>query len=135
MSSFKPSKSTAKPAAGQAGKAPAAQAKGGGSVVRIDLPAAEIKKSAYELSQMKKSYDDWVWLWTEADLKLKNALVSPLGPGATSVQVDKKKIVQKPNEEDVRKVVKENHAKRMKVQDIHWFIAERNYILAKAKTV
>jgi hypothetical protein len=128
-------KSVGKPAAGQAVKASAAQAKSGSTVLRIDLPVDEIKKSAYELSQMKKSYDDWVWLWTEADLKLKNALISPLGPGVTSVQVDRKKIVQKPNVEEVKKLAKDNHVKRMRVQDIHWFIAERNYILAKAKAL
>jgi hypothetical protein len=132
MSYNKPTKPAAKPAAKAGAKA--APTKAGGAVVTIDLPADEIKKKAFELSQLKKSYDDWVWLWTEADLKLKDALVTPLSAGVTSVKIDKKKILDKPKEEEIRKQAKDNHAKRMKIQDIHWFLAERNYILAKAKS-
>jgi hypothetical protein len=134
MSYQKPTKTAAKPAARPTAKPAAKPAgKAAGAVVTIDLVADEIKKKAHDLSQMKKSYDDWVWLWAEADLKLKNALITPLGAGVTSVKVDIKKIVEKPVEEEIRKLAKEYHAKRMKVQDIHWFIAERNFIMAKAK--
>ena len=103
-------------------------------VISILLPMAEITLSATILSRLKKSYDDWVWLWAEAELKLKNALLSPLSPGATCVQLHVEKINLAPDEEELNRLAKLNRSKRMNIQDILWFIAERNYILAKAAT-
>ncbi|HME52512.1 MAG TPA: hypothetical protein VKM55_09865 [Candidatus Lokiarchaeia archaeon] len=120
----KPAK-TAKPA-------PVAAASSG-SGTTVELKKVEIQKKAYEISQAKKSYNDYVWLWAEADVKLGQSCQPDLKTNPASVKVDVKKIVAKPAEADVKKLAGDYFKKGAKVQDIHWFIAERQYILDAVK--
>ncbi|HME54570.1 MAG TPA: hypothetical protein VKM55_20325 [Candidatus Lokiarchaeia archaeon] len=92
----------------------------------------EVKKRAYLLSQAKKSYDDCVWLWAEQELKLGKALAVPLAPNVKKVVVDASKIIAKPKESDIKKLAAELAKKKAKIQDIHWFVAERQFIVDKA---
>jgi len=111
----------------------AAPAKESGSGMTVELKKVEIQKKAYEVSQAKKSYNDYVWLWAELDMKLGQACQPDLKTNPASVKVDAKKIVAKPADADVKKLAGEYFKKGAKVQDIHWFIAERQYILDAAK--
>jgi hypothetical protein len=98
----------------------------------IELNLDDIRKRAYSLSTLKKSYDDYVWMWAEQELKLAKALGAPLGPNAKKVVVDAGKIVAKPKDNDIKKLAADLAKKKAKVQDIHWFIAERQFIGDKA---
>ena len=120
---------TAKPAPAAA----AAPAKESGSGMTVELKKVEIQKKAYEISQAKKSYNDYIWLWAEADAKIGQSCLPDLKTNPASVKVDVKKIVAKPAEADVKKLAGEYFKKGAKVQEIHWFIAERQYILDAAK--
>lgn len=98
----------------------------------IELNADEIRKRAYALSQVKRSYDDFVWMWAEQEARLAKALVVPFGPNVRKVVVDASRITTKPKESDIRRVAAELAKHKAKVQDIHWFIAERQFAVEKA---
>jgi predicted lipid-binding transport protein (Tim44 family) len=115
--------------------APAAEAEAEAPVEEegvVKINQDEIKKRAYTLSQANKKYDDYVWLWAEADLKLAKAVKKDaFAPNVKSVEIDATKIV-KPKEADIKKLAAEYAKKKAKVQEIHWFIAERQFVLDKA---
>ena len=101
--------------------------------IAVDMKKDEIRKQAYELSTLKRSYNDYVWLWAESELRLANAYQTDLKSTPAVVKVDLKKVVEKPAEADIKKIASDLFGKRQKVQDIHWYIAERNYIFDAAK--
>ncbi len=104
-----------------------------GEVV-IDLDTAAIRKRAFELSTEKKSYDDFIWLLAESDLRLRDAYVKKAGVPGKSVVVNKAIIVEKPDTESIKRLAAELAAKRPKVQDVHWRIAENQFINDAARS-
>jgi len=109
---------------------PAIQAK-----IVVDLKADEIRKKAFELAMVRRNYDDYIWMWAESELKLRSAYCTPLVSNLNKIEIDKANVVDKPSVEDVKKLASELASKRPKVQDVHWFIAERQYIFNAVKTV
>ena len=114
-------------------KAPRTLSRSSDQAIIIDLNKDEIKKRAFGLAMMRRSYDDYIWFWAEVELRLAQAYQTDMKSNNGSVKIDKSKIVEKPGESEVRRLATELAAKRVKVQDIHWFIAERQYILDAAK--
>nr|MDO8111064.1 hypothetical protein [Candidatus Sigynarchaeota archaeon] len=95
----------------------------------------EIRKKAFDLAMARRSYDDYIWMWAEAELRLRNAYGTSLAPNAKNIDIDTSKIVDAPSAEDIKKLASELASKKVKVQDVHWFIAERQYIYNAIKTV
>ncbi len=98
-----------------------------GEVV-IDLDADAIRKRAFELSTQKKSYDDFIWLLAESELRLRDAYVKRAGMPGKSVVVNRATIVGKPDAASIKRLATEFASKRPKVQDVHWRIAEIQFI-------
>ena len=117
-------------------EAPAAEAEAEAPVEEegvVKINQDEIKKKAYSLSQANKKYDDYVWLWAELDLKLAKAVKKDaFAPNVKTVEIDASKIVAKPKEADIKKLAAEYAKKKAKIQELHWFIAERQFVLDKA---
>ncbi len=124
----------AKPAPVQtkaAASAPAAKTPSG--AVAIAVNEEEIQKIAFEISQEPKSYDDFVWLFAEAELRLRPAYAVGNVFTGGPVQLFPNKIVDKPKDDDIRKLAEQISSQGTPVQDLHWFIAQRRYIINKAK--
>jgi hypothetical protein len=105
------------------------------SVVSISVDNDAIQKLAFEISQLPKSYDDFVWIFAESELRLRPAyamgnIFKPEGP----VQVYPAKLVANPRDDDIRKLAEQIASQGTSIQDLHWFIAQRNYIYNKAKS-
>ncbi len=126
---------TAKPAPVQAkASAPAPSAKAPSGAVSIAVDNSAIEKLAFEISQLPKSYDDFVWIFAEAELRLRPAYaVGNVFQTGGPVQLYPGKIVDKPKDDDIRKLAEQIAAQGTSVQDLHWFIAQRNFIYNKAK--
>ena len=90
-------KPMAKPAAKPAPKV-------GPMVVKMD--EEKIRSLAFDFSQEPKSYDDWIWLLAENELRLNKAYTTgsnPLmGTFPESVSIDPKKIIDDPDVEDIK---------------------------------
>ena len=103
-----------------------------GAIV-LELDEAKIRTMAYLIFEQKKSYNDYIWMLAEAELKLEKALVEPLKAGQPTVRIIPSKIVAKPDTGDIKKHAEALAKEGIKVQDIHWFIAIRNFIIDAAK--
>jgi hypothetical protein len=103
------------------------------SIVTITLNRDLIQKKAYELALMKKKYEDYIWIFTEADLQLSKAIVSGFGPNISSVKIDKSKVLAKVDDQAIKDAAKANFNKKTKLEDLQWFIAERKYVLDNIK--
>jgi len=101
----------------------------------VEMKTDEIRKKAFDLAMARRSYDDYIWMWAEAELRLRNAYGTSLAPNAKNIDIDTSKIVDAPSAEDIKKLASELASKKVKVQDVHWFIAERQYIYNAIKTV
>ncbi len=131
-------KSTAAKPASKApqSKAPAAATapKAASGTVSIAVDNDAIQKLAFEISQLPKSYDDFVWIFAEAELRLRPAYaMGNIFQTGGPVQIYANKIVDKPKEAEIRSLAEQIAAQGTSVQDLHWFIAQRNYIYNKAK--
>ncbi len=104
-----------------------------GKKVEVSLAKDVIEKKAYELASKRLGYDDCVWQWAELDLKVGNAIVNqPIGSAGMAI-VDSSRIVSKPATSDIKKLASEYAARKTKVEQIHWYIAERQFILDQLK--
>jgi hypothetical protein len=101
--------------------------------IAIELNQGEIAKKAFELNGEHRSYDDYIWMLAESETKLSKAMLTDLKAHGATVKVDAARIVDKPAEADVRSRAADLASKKPKVQDVHWLIAERRYILDSAR--
>ncbi|OLS15267.1 MAG: hypothetical protein RBG13Loki_1124 [Promethearchaeota archaeon CR_4] len=129
-------KSARKPNAQAKVKAPASKSLSATGVVSISLDSDAIQKLAFETSQLPKSYDDFVWIFAESELRLRPAYATgnnfkPEGP----VQVYPAKIVDKPKDSAIKQLAEQMASQGTSVQDLHWFIAQRNFIYKEAKAM
>ncbi len=100
-----------------------------GKKKEVSLAKEVIEKKAYEIASKRLGYDDCVWQWAELELKVGSAIVNqPIGSAGMAI-VDPSKIVSKPAASDIKKLASEYAARKTKVETIHWYIAERQYIL------
>ena len=105
----------------------------GKDVLKIDIDRQAIKKKAEEIAAWKNSYDVSIWLFAEAEMKLADAYVTVLDGTTPTVMIAKSKLVDAPNHEAIESLAKAIYAKRPKVEELNWFLAERRYIFEKAK--
>ncbi len=80
-----------------------------------------------------------MWLFAEAEMRLRLALVGgnlyQRGVESRDVELNPALVVDHPAEEDVRELAAEVASLGPPLQDLHWLIAERRFIYARAKTV
>jgi hypothetical protein len=103
--------------------------------VVIEMDEARIRTIAYLLFEQKKSYDDYLNMLAEADMQLSKALIEPLKAGMTRAHIDPSKIITTPSKIDIKKRAESMAKEGIKMQDIHWFIAVRHFILEAAKNI
>jgi hypothetical protein len=128
--------STKKPAQAQPVK-PITSEKPNASEIVVTLDDGKIREAAFLLSQQKRSYNDYIWMLAEADLKLAKAFpegASPLaGALPKTARVLPAKIIDSPLQSEIKAAAEILVKKGTKVQDLHWFIAIRNFIYQEAK--
>ncbi|HME54170.1 MAG TPA: hypothetical protein VKM55_18235 [Candidatus Lokiarchaeia archaeon] len=105
----------------------------GKDILKIDIDRQAIKKKAEEIAAWKNSYDISIWLFAEAEMKLADAYVTVLDGTNPTVMISKSKIVDKPGHDAIESLAKAIYAKRPKVEELNWFLAERRYIFDKVK--
>jgi len=66
-------------------------------------------------------------------MKLADAYVTVLDGTNPTVMISKSKIVDKPGHDAIESLAKAIYAKRPKVEELNWFLAERRYIFDKVK--
>ncbi len=105
----------------------------GQSIVTVDLEESEIKKRAETIASWKNSYEVYMWLLAEMELRLAQAFITKLDASGRHVKIDTSKIIERPNEVDIRQRAKALSALWLRLQDVHWFLAERQVIYDKIK--
>lgn len=112
-------------------------AKPSAGYVEIPIDEGKIREAAYFLSQEKRSYLDFIWMLAEADLKIARAFADGSNPLAGAlpkvVTILPSRIIEAPFQSEIKQVAEKLSMMGTKVQDLHWFIAIRNYILQEAK--
>ena len=107
-------------------------------MITIKLDDEQIRDAAFVISQETHSYDELVWLFAEAELRILSALVmgnlSQQDVGETrKVDVDPYLLVDQPPEEEIRVLAEEIAQLKPTLQELHWFVAERRFIYDRAK--
>lgn len=102
-------------------------------IVSVPMDKETIKKKAEEVASWKNPYDVSVWLFAEAETRLADAYVTVLDGTSPAVQVDASKVIDAPTREQTESLAKAIYARRPKLAEVHWFLAERRYIYEKVK--
>ncbi len=99
----------------------------------LQLDRAKVEELAYLISQEGKTWDEYIWRLAEFELQLgpacggkKNVFTHSGLPD--QVLLHPTKVVKTPMEEDVRALAYEISQRGPSLQDLHWFIAQRQYI-------
>jgi hypothetical protein len=100
----------------------------------IELNQGEIAKKAFDLNIQHKSYDDYIWLLAESETRLSRAYLSDMKAHGVMIKIDTSRIDDKPAEKEIRSLAADLASKKPKAQDVHWLIAERQYILDAARS-
>lgn len=103
------------------------------NVKAVPFDRAEVTKLAQTIAGWQNPIDVYIWLYAEAELRLAKAYITKPDATCTSVKIDTTKIVDKPAVDDIKKLAKEIQAQKPKLQDLHWFLAERRYIYDAVK--
>jgi hypothetical protein len=100
-----------------------------GGAVSIKLNEDKINLTAYYLAAENKPWQDLVWLYAEAELRLAPPYVhgSLYKPGETTreVQLFPDRIIDHPPEEEIRALATKVAIKGFSPPDLCWLIAER----------
>ena len=99
----------------------------------VTFDRAEITKLAQTIAGWQNPIDVYIWLFAEAELRLAKAYITKLDATCTSMKIDTSKVVDKPAVDDIKKLAKEVQAQKPKLQDLHWFLAERRYLYDAVK--
>jgi hypothetical protein len=106
-------------------------------VVTIKMDEEKIRVMAYEFSTQPKTYDDFVWLLAENELKLKPAYQNETNPFISglpsSVTLFPSKINEYPKQAETKNLAELIAASATPIQDVHWFLAERVFVYQSAK--
>jgi hypothetical protein len=106
--------------------------------VSVKLDEDAIRNIAYDLSQKNLSWDDYVWLLAESELRLVPAYDNPrLTPSSLAdlgnvIQIDPASIVRQPGEDEIRDLAGKIAQASPRMDELHWFIAERNFVFEQA---
>ncbi len=103
------------------------------SIVAIDVNEDEIKKRAETIASWKNTYEVYMWLLAEMELRLAQAFITRLDASGHHIKIDKSKIIEHPTEDAIRQRAKALSAHLLRLQDVHWFLAERQVIYDKIK--
>jgi hypothetical protein len=107
------------------------------NIVSIPMYIIKIQDIAYDLSQQPKTYDDYIWLLAENELRLNKAYLTHANPlmGVVpeSVSIYPSKLIDFPETENIKRLAEIFAAQGPNLQDLHWFLAERVYIYNSAK--
>ena len=103
------------------------------NAVAVKCSLDDVRKRAYDLAMQHKSYDDYIWLLAESELKFSKACLDPGVKSGDSIKMDASRIVDKVNEKEIRQLAEKYSKDHPKVQDLHWYIAERQCALENAK--
>ncbi len=105
--------------------------------MRVLLDDETIRDLARAVSLEGKSFDELVWLFAEAELRILSALVvghlRPEGGEIREVEVDPALLVDQPGEDEIRVLASEIANMKPRFIDLDWFIAERRFIFNQAK--
>jgi hypothetical protein len=102
-------------------------------IVSVPIDKDAIKKRAEEFANWKNPYDVVVWLFAEAETRLADAYVTVLDGTSPAVQIDASKVIDSPSREQTESLAKAIYARRPKLSEVHWFLAESRYIYEKVK--
>ena len=118
-------------------KEPKMNASSAKNPILIKMDENKVREMAYDLSQQPKSYDDFVWLLAEQELKLKNAFDSSTNPLMGNfpemISIDPNKIIDTPNADETKTLAELIAKQCPSLENFHWFLAERVYIVNSAK--
>jgi hypothetical protein len=103
------------------------------TALKVNIDEDQIREVAQKISQDQKSYDDWIWLLAESECRLGPACTSPsnkfrTGGLPSEVEIYPSKVVVQPPEDDIRQLAYDISQVRPSVEDIHWFMAQRQIV-------
>lgn len=107
-------------------------------MLSIEVDEEKVQAIAYEISQGPTPWDELVWFFAEAELRLRPALADGMlyseGVESRKVEIDPDLLVDQPSEDEIRSLAEEIANLGPSAQDLHWYIAERRYIFDQVKT-
>ena len=106
-------------------------------MVLVTLGDEQIRDAAHAISLESHSWDELVWLFAEAELRIMSSLVignlsQQEGGETREVEVDPDLLVDQPPEEEIRPLAEEIAKLCPSLQELHWFVAERRFIFDQA---
>lgn len=104
------------------------------NIMTINLKRDAIQTRAYLLSTENRSYDEYIWQLADIEARLKAAYITRLDKGTMEIKIDAAKILDQPSTDEIRIIARELGDKQARIQDVHWFIAERQYVYETAKS-
>ncbi len=103
--------------------------------VTVKCGIEDVRKRAFEMSAQGKSYDDYIWLLAESEARFSKACLEAGKNAGDGFKIDPELVVDKVDEKEIRQLAEKYAKAHPKVQDLHWYIAERLCALEGAKQV
>lgn len=107
----------------------------GNSIMTIKMDADAIMALAEEVAGWKDPFDVCIWLWAEAELRLKNAYITSLDEDPGQVIIDVSKVVDVPRKEPIEELAKIIASWEPTLMEAHWYLAERLYLYNRVKAI
>lgn len=104
------------------------------NVTKLYLEKEVITKIADDLSKSKTTHDEYCWFIAECELRLKPLYTSDEPFVNNFIQIKKGVPLGNPAPEEIRKLAEVIYHQGTPPKDLHWFLAERRYLIAKILT-
>jgi hypothetical protein len=108
-------------------------------MLSIQVDEDAVRTLARELAQEVRPWDELVWLFAEAELRLRPALVDGMlykqGVESRQVDINPSLVEDHPGADAIHDLAKEISHLGPSFQNLHWYIAERRFVYDLAKAV
>ncbi len=116
------------------------------TVLTIQINEDQVRAMAYEISLQPKTWDELIWFFAQSELRLTPAyaiddckstgteMCASFLYTKKSIKIYPGKVVDRPGENDIRILAEQVARQGPRLQELHWYIAERNYIYDVAKS-
>lgn len=99
----------------------------------IPINSEKIKELAFIISQQPMTINETNWFIGENEAIVKNAVISNEnlfdGQLPNTIQINPELLSEKPSTEDVRRLAEKSAKKNLSIQESHWELALRKYIV------
>lgn len=104
----------------------------GNNVVSVGRNKEAITSLAREIASWEDPREVTIWLLAEAQVRMRDALLTPLTWSEAVIEIDPARIVHAPERAEIELLAEKIAADNPTIEELHWLLAEQLFLYRKS---